>query len=81
MQVCWKRHGHWRSKSAKDGYVKDSVETDSLFPRVLVFDVCKFMLQIILFVLCSSIGGVVWYWLCAQLTLHKVCGQVHGTGV
>ena len=34
--------------SAKDGYVKDSVETYSLFPRVLVSDVCKFTLQIIL---------------------------------
>ena len=23
---CWKRHGHWRSESAKDGYVVDSVD-------------------------------------------------------
>ena len=22
---CLKRHGHWRSKTAKDGYIKDSV--------------------------------------------------------
>ena len=23
---CWKRHGRWRSESAKDGYVEDSIE-------------------------------------------------------
>ena len=23
---CWKRHGRWRSESAKDGYVVDSVD-------------------------------------------------------
>lgn len=23
---CWKRHGRWKSESAKDGYVADSVE-------------------------------------------------------
>ena len=23
----FKRHGHWRSQSAKDGYVKDALET------------------------------------------------------
>ena len=24
---CWKRHGRWKTDSAKDGYVADSVES------------------------------------------------------
>lgn len=26
LERCWKRHGRWKSDSAKDGYILDSVE-------------------------------------------------------
>ena len=32
---CWKRHGRWRSDSAKDGYVEDSVDNRLLVSQSL----------------------------------------------
>ena len=32
---CWKRHGRWRSDSAKDGYVEDSIDNRLLVSQSL----------------------------------------------
>ena len=32
---CWKRHGRWRSESAKDGYVEDSIDARLLVTKSL----------------------------------------------
>ena len=32
---CWKRHGRWRSESAKDGYAEDSIENRLLVSKSL----------------------------------------------
>ena len=34
---CWKRHGRWRSESAKDGYVEDSIDARLLVTKSLWF--------------------------------------------
>ena len=39
---CWKSHGRWRSESAKDGYVVDSVDK-----RLSVSQIFGFMKRII----------------------------------
>lgn len=32
---CWKRHGSWKSETAKDGYVDDSLDNRLQVSRVL----------------------------------------------
>ena len=33
LDRCWKRHGRWRSETAKDGYVEDSLDNRLLVTK------------------------------------------------
>ena len=35
LDRCWKRHGRWRSETAKDGYVEDSLDNRLLVTKSL----------------------------------------------
>ena len=35
LDRCWKRHGRWRSETAKDGYVEDSFDNCLLVTKSL----------------------------------------------
>ena len=38
LDCLFKRHGRWRSENAKDGYVKDSMESRLSVSRILAFE-------------------------------------------
>ena len=52
---CWKRHGRWRSESAKDGYAEDSIENRLLLSKSLGIGLFHICIPVLCFLIqCSS---------------------------